>query len=256
MKVDLEKAAKRRASTSAALSARTRRRPRRSPTCRARREVKKVGSEKVRRLADDALPRGRRPPAGARRASGCRARDALEKRSSTRLARRAPVDVWVDERGIRAQDARSYRPQVAVRTSRRRSAMEMHDFGSPVTIAAPAADERDRLRAVAAPRSGASEHMDVALKIWRFDPESGERALREYEVDAPGVGLPARRPRPDQGQARRDARLPQELPHDDLRLLRDADGRARGARLQGADEADRRRGPCPRDLARWGTCPS
>src|SRR5437762_4882128 len=27
--------------------------------------------------------------------------------------------------------------------------------------------------------------MNVALKIWRFDPESGERALREYEVDAP-----------------------------------------------------------------------
>jgi succinate dehydrogenase / fumarate reductase, iron-sulfur subunit len=27
--------------------------------------------------------------------------------------------------------------------------------------------------------------MNVALKIWRFDPESGERSLREYEVDAP-----------------------------------------------------------------------
>jgi len=27
--------------------------------------------------------------------------------------------------------------------------------------------------------------MDVALKIWRFDPTSGERVLREYEVDAP-----------------------------------------------------------------------
>jgi succinate dehydrogenase / fumarate reductase iron-sulfur subunit len=27
--------------------------------------------------------------------------------------------------------------------------------------------------------------VNVALKIWRFDPESGERALREYEVDAP-----------------------------------------------------------------------
>jgi len=27
--------------------------------------------------------------------------------------------------------------------------------------------------------------MNVALKIWRFDPESGERALREYELDAP-----------------------------------------------------------------------
>ena len=27
--------------------------------------------------------------------------------------------------------------------------------------------------------------MNVALKIWRFDPDTGERALREYEVDAP-----------------------------------------------------------------------
>jgi succinate dehydrogenase / fumarate reductase iron-sulfur subunit len=27
--------------------------------------------------------------------------------------------------------------------------------------------------------------VDVALKIWRYDPESGERVLREYEVDAP-----------------------------------------------------------------------
>src|SRR5262245_4954753 len=27
--------------------------------------------------------------------------------------------------------------------------------------------------------------MDVALKIWRFDPETGERALRHYEVEAP-----------------------------------------------------------------------
>jgi succinate dehydrogenase / fumarate reductase, iron-sulfur subunit len=27
--------------------------------------------------------------------------------------------------------------------------------------------------------------MRVALKIWRYDPDKGERALREYEVDAP-----------------------------------------------------------------------
>jgi succinate dehydrogenase / fumarate reductase iron-sulfur subunit len=27
--------------------------------------------------------------------------------------------------------------------------------------------------------------VDVALKIWRFDPDTGERALKEYEVDAP-----------------------------------------------------------------------
>ena len=27
--------------------------------------------------------------------------------------------------------------------------------------------------------------MDVALKIWRFDPQTGERVLRDYEVEAP-----------------------------------------------------------------------
>src|SRR6185503_10829646 len=27
--------------------------------------------------------------------------------------------------------------------------------------------------------------MDVALKIWRFDAESGERELRDYQVEAP-----------------------------------------------------------------------
>jgi succinate dehydrogenase / fumarate reductase iron-sulfur subunit len=27
--------------------------------------------------------------------------------------------------------------------------------------------------------------LEVALKIWRFDPETGERVLRDYEVDAP-----------------------------------------------------------------------
>ena len=36
-------------------------------------------------------------------------------------------------------------------------------------------------------------------------------------------------------QHRRDARVPQELPDDDLRLVRDAHGRPRRARLQGAD---------------------
>src|SRR5437660_11193308 len=27
--------------------------------------------------------------------------------------------------------------------------------------------------------------MEVTLKIWRYDSSTGERALREYEVDAP-----------------------------------------------------------------------
>ena len=30
--------------------------------------------------------------------------------------------------------------------------------------------------------------MDVALKIWRFNPESVQRELRRYEVDAPERG--------------------------------------------------------------------
>jgi succinate dehydrogenase / fumarate reductase iron-sulfur subunit len=33
--------------------------------------------------------------------------------------------------------------------------------------------------------SGLQKAIDVALKIWRYDPESGERELKEYEVDAP-----------------------------------------------------------------------
>ena len=59
------------------------------------------------------------------------------------------------------------------------------------------------------------------------------------------MGLPARRARHHQGPPGRDARVPQELPDDDLRLLRDAHGRPRGPRLQGADEADRRAGHVP-----------
>ncbi len=27
--------------------------------------------------------------------------------------------------------------------------------------------------------------MQVGLKVWRFDPKSGERRLQEYEIDAP-----------------------------------------------------------------------
>jgi succinate dehydrogenase / fumarate reductase iron-sulfur subunit len=35
-----------------------------------------------------------------------------------------------------------------------------------------------------APRPG-SETMDVRLKIWRYDSQTGDRALKEYEVEAP-----------------------------------------------------------------------
>ena len=76
--------------------------------------------------------------------------------------------------------------------------------------------------------------MQVALKIWRSElVDRRPRAARVRGRRARG-GDAARRPRHHQGPPRRDARLPQELPDDDLRLLRDADGRRRRARLQGA----------------------
>ena len=62
------------------------------------------------------------------------------------------------------------------------------------------------------------------------------------------MGDAPRRARPHQGQGRRLARLSQELPDDDLRLVRHAHGRGRRARLQDADVRHRDRRPRARDL--------
>ena len=81
---------------------------------------------------------------------------------------------------------------------------------------------------------------DLALRL-----ATGERALREYEVDAPEwVTLLDVL---DIIKDRHDGTLayPQELPDDDLRLLRDAHGRRRGARLQDAHVRHRAGGPRP-----------
>ena len=43
--------------------------------------------------------------------------------------------------------------------------------------------------------------MQVALKIWRYDAETGERALKEYEVDAPEEATLLDVPRHRQGPA-------------------------------------------------------
>ena len=67
--------------------------------------------------------------------------------------------------------------------------------------------------------------MDVALKIWRYRRATGERELKRVRGRGARLGDAARRARHHQGPGRRDARLPQELPDDDLRLLRDAHGR-------------------------------
>jgi hypothetical protein len=89
--------------------------------------------------------------------------------------------------------------------------------------------------------------MDVAIKIWRVD-EDGERDLVSYELEAPEWAS-ARRARPHHDRHDGTLMAPQELPYDDLRLLRDAHGRPRSARLQGAHEADRPERPRPGDLA-------
>ncbi len=89
--------------------------------------------------------------------------------------------------------------------------------------------------------------MQVALKIWRFDAVGGAQARRLRDRRT-GVGDAARRPRPHQGPGRRDARVSQELPDDDLRLVRDAHGRRRRPRLQDADVRHRPVRAHPGDL--------
>src|SRR5215204_1332739 len=83
----------------------------------------------------------------------------------------------------------------------------------------------------------------LALRLTHRRPQA--RGVRGRGA---GVGVPARRARPHQGQAGRDAGVSQELPDDDLRLVRYADGRPRRPRLQGADGADRRSRPRARHL--------
>ena len=90
--------------------------------------------------------------------------------------------------------------------------------------------------------------MKMALKIWRFDSGLGRACAQGVRGRRAGLGDAPRPPRHRQGPPRRDARLPQELPDDDLRLLRDADGRRGGARVQDADGRHRGVGPRPGDL--------
>ena len=88
---------------------------------------------------------------------------------------------------------------------------------------------------------GAHVLMQVALKIWRYDAVAGERALKEYEIDAPEEATLLDCLDIVKDQRRRHARVPQELPDDDLRLVRDAHGRRRRPRVQDADVRDRAR---------------
>ena len=67
--------------------------------------------------------------------------------------------------------------------------------------------------------------MDVALKIWRYDAETGERALKEYEVEAPEWATLLDVLDIVKDQVDGTLVVPQELPDDDLRLVRDAHGR-------------------------------
>ena len=67
--------------------------------------------------------------------------------------------------------------------------------------------------------------MDVALKIWRYNAETGERELSDYEVEAPEWAclldvLDIVKDKVDGTLV-----VPEELPDDDLRLVRHAHGR-------------------------------
>ena len=118
----------------------------------------------------------------------------------------------------------------------------------PVTMTKWTAAGEDVLMAVDATAHAPEKTIDVALKIWRFDSSTGRARAEGVRGRGARVGDAARRARPDQGQGRRLARLPQELPDDDLRLVRHAHGRRRRARLQDAHVRHRAVGPRAGDL--------
>src|SRR6266511_4444361 len=80
-------------------------------------------------------------------------------------------------------------------------------------------------------------------------PDSAISYMRVLQAStaAPSIRMP-QEPQIIIRQLFRNARVPEELPDDDLRLLRHADGRRGGARLQDAHVRDRRVRPCAGDL--------
>src|SRR5262249_39980314 len=86
-------------------------------------------------------------------------------------------------RGPCAQgEPRRARASVRLPGARRRELPPPHarDLGGCRAEARLEARDDDEVEA-----AGADLLMQVALKIWRYDPVKGERALREYEFDAP-----------------------------------------------------------------------
>ena len=136
--------------------------------------VDKVGSESVGGVDTTHYSVSANLDRAAKQASGS-TKDALQGVISQSGVKTLPVDVWVDENGyIRkvSYDEHAGRRQAAKVT------MELHDFGKPVPITAPPSNSVVDLTKMVG-------LMDVALKIWRYNPQRGERELREYEVDAP-----------------------------------------------------------------------
>ena len=78
--------------------------------------------------------------------------------------------------------------------------------------------------------TGAGRAEDLAVR-----PGRGRACAEGVRVRRAGVGDPARLPRHREGPDRRLARVPEELPDDDLRVARDADGRRGRPRVQDAD---------------------
>jgi len=139
-------------------------------------DVKKVGSEKVGGVATTHYTVNADLRRAVERASGT-ARSSLPGDRANGHPEAAPRRVARPERlhskgeVRRALGPPAGRPR-GDRAARLRGARPDH-----------AAAQRLRSRPAAAAAAGGL--MDVALKVWRYDPESGDRVLREYEVDAP-----------------------------------------------------------------------
>ena len=116
---------------------------------------------------------------------------------------------------------------------------------SPGATAARCGSTTSRSRSPGtSPWSGATEHVGdpnahltscdayTVETIRRSPQDAAAPTARDLHRRGAGDGDAARRARRRQGQARRHARLPQELPHGGLRLVRHAHGRRRRAGLQ------------------------